>query len=165
MAKIVIWGFTTARSSEQISKLKELQSKYASLSIQIGRDRDLSVLNDCIVLIKHDDSGMPDGLSFQWTILSSGDITEPKLIEATKRVGIPPNMLVDNLEGFLSSTEGKTIIEKQDIEKLFSLDPKLEELLQPFRSANPLLPTNKQNKTLKEAKAKLMAYINGLLTK
>ena len=165
MAKIVIWGFTTARSPEQISKLEELQAKYASLSIQIGRDRDSSVLDDCVVLIKHDDSGMPKGRSFQWLILSDGTISEPAINEATKTAGIPPNMLVDNLEGFLLSTEGKIIIEKQDIETLFPLDPMLEELLRPFRSASPLLHADGQNKTLKEAKAKLGAYVDGLLSK
>lgn len=161
MAKIVMWGLTTLATEEQKTKLNELKDKHNSLSLQFGPNKNHSVLSDCIVLLKHDTdiSDNTNLMAVQWTVICSGGVTEPKINEANKTAGIPPTILIENLADFLSATKSKTLIDKQDIEILFAIDPKLEELLKPFANALPL-EENWKVTTLQAEKDKLIMEVN-----
>ncbi|MFN8323993.1 MAG: hypothetical protein U0T74_15115 [Chitinophagales bacterium] len=161
MAKIVMWGLTAPATEEQKAKLNNLKDKYESLSLQFGNTKNPSVLADCIVLLKHDND-IPENTklkSVQWTVICSGGVTEAKINETNKTVGIPPIILIENLEDFLSATKAKNAIEKQDIEILFAIDPKMEELLNPFINALPL-DENWKGTSLHSAKDKLILEVN-----
>lgn len=165
MAKIVMWGISTTATEEQKLKLNELQNKYASFSLQTGNNKNQGVLADCLVLLKHDTDNLEDHKlnSVQWTVICTGNVTRPKLNVTNKTAGIPPTILIENLDNFLSATKTKTVIEKQEIEILFAIDPRLEKLLEPFASINPLEITNKHKGFLQEAKKELQTYVEKYL--
>lgn len=159
MAKIVMWGLTTLATEEQKTKLNELKNKYDSLNLQIGTNKNQSVLSDCIVLLKHD-TDVPEITnlkSVQWTVICSGGVTEPKINEANRTAGIPPTILIENLGDFLSATKSKTLIAKQDIEILFAIDPTAELNDQPFKHSSP------DDMTLSDAQKRAQDYVNSLM--
>lgn len=161
MAKIVMWGLTTLATEEQKNQLKKLEKKHTALSLQF-ENKDPSLLSDCIVLLKHD-TDIPDNTnlnSVQWTVICSGRVTESKINEANKTAGIPPTILIENLGDFLSATKSKAVFDKQDIEILFAIDPKLEKLLEPFAAFNPFNGTD-----LILEKENLQKRVNELLKK
>lgn len=163
MAKVVIWGFSTIGTEEQKSKLHSLTQEYGYLNFEFGKNKNLSELSNCYVLIKHDNDipDIQDLSSVQWTVICSGNITTPKINKAKRTVGIPPNTLVENLDFFLEVVKNKNNIELEDIEILFSIDPELEGLLDPFSVADPYT----DNVDLRQKKEKLQGYINELLSK
>lgn len=157
-----MWGVSTSLTEEQKTKLNELKVKYDSFDLQIGTNKDQSVLTDCIVLLKHDTdiSEIKNLKSVQWTVICSGGVTEPKINESNRTAGIPPTILFENLGEFLSATKSKVLIAKQDIEILFAIDPKAEANDQPFKDSNPCL----NELTLADAKKIAQDYVNCKMT-
>ena len=158
MGKIVMWGVTTTETEEQKTALNALQAAHDTvISIQRSPNKEVSVLNDCIVLLKHDTDGLDNQTlrSVQWTVICSGSVTQPSINEINKTAGIPASVLIENLENFIEATNDKTEITKEDIEILYAIDPKLEKLLEPFATANPF----NANDTVKQNKDALNNYI------
>lgn len=66
------------------------------------------------------------------------------------------SVLQENLDGFLSAVKKETNISPESLGRLVSIDPKLEELIKPFATANPFVTCDE----LKDAKNKLNNYLN-----
>ena len=148
-----MWGVSTTETEEQKTALSALQTAHNTvISIQRNPNKNTSVLNDCLVFLKHDTDGLENQplSSVQWTVICSGSVTQPSINEVNKTAGIPPSILIENLGSFIEATKDKTEITKEDIEILYAIDPKLEKLLEPFQSVLPLDSECKKHKTIED---------------
>lgn len=123
--------------------------------------------SDCSLLIKHGtvNNYQWDNNKNYWYIETGGSKSDMIPKDKNTAGSISWNTFVENVENFLTHIRSKTEIKKEDIEVLYAIDPKLEELLTPFASTSPYETANKQGNILKDAKAVLQTYVGEYLKK
>ncbi len=152
MAKIIIWDSNTTRAAEYQSKFAGIANEI--LKVTTSKDD----LDDCKLFFRHsndsideieNDTRYVDSIKFEF---SGGGLT-PEIIKN----GFPFEAKLENWKDVFRVLD---ILDKEDftiddVYYILGLDPKLEKLLEPFATANPLM----DNKVLREAKEALHTYI------
>lgn len=138
---ILLWGKSTASSDETITFLNILtttfQGHFSSI-LEPEVTTAVPVLNLKVVVAHNDlptSFKKPENIWVIETSLNNGN-TLPDNSNITGSISW--HTFIENIENFLKRVSLKTEITKEDIEVLYAIDPKLEELLKPFET---LIPT------------------------
>lgn len=99
--------------------------------------KDLSKINSCTLLIKHGTLTGYTHNNSHWFIETGGSKRDVPPTDKVNAGQISWNTFTENIENFLKQVKDKTEITKEDIEVLYAIDPKLEELLKPFATLSP----------------------------
>jgi hypothetical protein len=152
MAKIIIWDSNTTRATEYQSKFAGIANEI--LKVTTSKDD----LDDCKLFFRHsndsideieNDTRYIDSIKFEF---SGGGLTSEIIKE-----GFPVEAKLESWKDIFRILD---ILDNEEftldhVYYILGLDPKLEKLLEPFATANPL----KENELLKEAKEALHIYI------
>lgn len=109
--------------------------------------QNLDEIDNCSLLIKHGTLYGYTKKSSHWLIETGGSKKDIPPIDKENAGQISWNTFIENIETFLNQVNDKTEITKEDIEVLYAIDPKLEELLTPFQSVLPLDSEWKKHKS------------------
>ncbi len=157
--KIVIWGRSgNDTTNDHRDKIIRLGMPLVLLE---GDEKNSQLLADSQLIINHDGGFQKPTSAWQINTGGGGMPDEPP-IEISTCGKIHWNTFIENLEKFFNHIKGKSEIAKEDIEVLYSIDPKIEKLLEPFATYHPL---DTMTTELKRHKTELLSYIEDKLSK
>ena len=156
MAKIIVWDSNTTRANEYTTQFASIADETLKVTTSIND------LQDCKLFFRHSNDGIDDiedDVNYKNAIkieFSGGG----QRSEITKDT-FPFEAMIESWSDIFRVLDilDKDTYTIDDVYHILGFDPKLEELLEPFATANPF----KGNPELKKAKEALQEYLTSKL--